>query len=383
MWLPIAADKSSSFFVIDGGLLMSCGFGTDNGVLGHGKGHDTVPTPTALSQIAKVRINQVATGYGFVVAVSAPGTVYTWGNGNYGCLGHGDTEGAHFPKQIQSLAQLRILSVAAGDFHCLAVTEDGEVFSWGADEYGRCGHCDDFKQWPAAATRPRRIDALAGIRARSASASDYHSIVTTESGALYTFGYGAHGKVTRDGDEEQCSPTLVHALQHVRIVCASTGGRHTLALADDGAVFSWGNNRDGQLGVGSSGGTEQLPKRIHALRGVAISSVYTGWASSYALSTAGELFAWGNGEFGQLGHGDTANDRTPRRVDALHGQRVVVLSPGHRESVMAVTNDGRVFGWGSARGFDFPENPKQKWRGLCRALPCEYPNILCKSPYIL
>ena len=106
----------------------------------------TAPTPTPLPSIAGIRISSVSAGCGFNAAVSAAGTVYTWGASelrmprstpvNYGCLGHGARERSPVPKQVHGLAGHRVLSVAAGAFHCLAVTEEGEVFSWGWDSLG-------------------------------------------------------------------------------------------------------------------------------------------------------------------------------------------------------------------------------------------------------
>ena len=112
-------------------------------MLGHGELDDedhVVPTPTLLPSIAGICISSVAPGWGSSAAVSAAETVYTWGKGNYGCLGHGDTEGLLVPNQVQALKVHRVLSVSTGFGHCLAVTERGEVFSWGWDDARQCGH---------------------------------------------------------------------------------------------------------------------------------------------------------------------------------------------------------------------------------------------------
>lgn len=68
--------------------------------------------------------------------MSRAGSVYTWGVGGNGCLGHGDAADSHVPKRVQALAGHRVFTVAAGDSHCLAVTKSGEVFSWGLDQHG-------------------------------------------------------------------------------------------------------------------------------------------------------------------------------------------------------------------------------------------------------
>jgi alpha-tubulin suppressor-like RCC1 family protein len=192
----VAANNASSFFVAEGGRLMSCGsemvYGQP-GVLGNGEldfeEGRVVPIPTLLLSMAGIRISSVSAGYGFIAAVSAAGTVYTWGEGADGRLGHGDTERSLVPKQVQALAGHRVLSVAAGYSHCLAVTEKGEVFSWGYDRDGQCGHESSSQQH----LLPRRVEALTGVRVSSVSAGDVHSLVVTEMGALFSFALGGSG----------------------------------------------------------------------------------------------------------------------------------------------------------------------------------------------
>ena len=93
-WAPAAAGLTvCSFFVAEGGRLMSCGAEGlyERGLLGHGELKDearVVPTPTLLPSMAGIRIVSVAAGYGLSAAVSAAGMVYTWGIGTDGKLGH-------------------------------------------------------------------------------------------------------------------------------------------------------------------------------------------------------------------------------------------------------------------------------------------------------
>ena len=202
-WAPVAVFTKSSFFVAEGGRLMSCGTEDDTdvrelfgvkatGVLSRGTldaDNPVVPTPTLLPSMAGIRISSVSAGLGFNVAVSAAGKVYTWGTGIEGSLGHGDEEGSLVPRHVQVLAGHPILSVAAGDGHSLAETERGEVFSWGWDGCGLCGHGSSGLDQ----LLPRRVEALTGARLRSASAGGVHSFVVTEGGALYSFGSGDVG----------------------------------------------------------------------------------------------------------------------------------------------------------------------------------------------
>ena len=237
--------RQCSFFVAKGGRLMSCGTEDDRwlqdvvevtatGLHGHGAldADDLlVPSPTLLPTIADIRISSVSSGCWFNVAVSAAGKVYTWGSG--GCLGHGDGMGRLVLTQVQALAQHPILSVAAGGYHLLAVTESGEVFSWGRDTHGQCGHGSSGQL----RILPRRVYALTAARVQTASAGGLHSLVVTETGALYSFCQGGRGQLGHGGVEDKHAPTRVQAL-HLHIAAAAAGGEHSLALSADGSVFS-------------------------------------------------------------------------------------------------------------------------------------------------
>ena len=388
-WVPVATDWFSCIFVGDGGRLYSCGSESvgQRGILGLGElDEDNCDrlAPTLLPSMVGIRVNSVATGCGFCVAVSSSGKVYTWGNGSYGCLGHGDTNGSFVPKEVLCFAGNRVLSVAAGNFHCLAVTEEGDVFSWGHAQHGRCGYYvpsyGEHGLRPIQA-HPQCIEALTSVRARCVSAFGDHSLVVTESGTVYSFGCGPHGICgsARNGYDDERRPMCVDALCNMHIAAAVTAGRHAIALAANGTVFSWGCNEHGQLGNGRTCVGEPLPTIVDALRGVPVCSIAAGVAASYAVSSAGELYTWGNGESGQLGHCDCDNRCVPTRVDAFRGSCVVAVSTGHISSAAAATDKGKVFFWGVARGFGYPDNPVYNMHGeLCSTEPCVYRRLTCR-----
>ena len=348
-WAPVAAGELVSFFVADDGRLMSCGQEANS------MGVVTSPTPL-------LSIHSVAIGCEFNVAISAECTVYTWGRGDEGSLGHGNTADSPIPKQVQALTGHRVLTVAAGLSHCLAVTEMGEVFSWGWDNLGQCGH--GSISGPDQLL-PRRVEALANSRARNVSAGYFHSLVVTEVGTVYAFGCGNEGQLGHNCFDRSSSPNMVDALHHVRIASTASGPNHSLALAEDGTVFSWGYNAlTRRL-------REPLPQRVEALYGLKVSSVFAGGSLgthiSGAVTTAGELFTWGMGRHGQLGHGDFNHQLAPRRVDALRGERVLAVSIGQSHTI-AVAHGGSMFGWGKANHIPDTE---------CVSSPVRYTELRC------
>ena len=113
------------------------------------------------------------------------------------------------------------------------MTKRGEVFSWGWGRYRQCGHASlsDLQ------LLPQHVEALASIRARVALAGKVHSLIVAEEGALYSFGGGSSGQLGHGSVYDELLPKMVGALPHVRIATAAAGADQSLALAEDGTVF--------------------------------------------------------------------------------------------------------------------------------------------------
>ena len=240
---------------------------------------------------------------------------------------------------------------------------------------------------PGSADTAAAVEALAGARGRgrSASAGSVHSLVVTEEGALYSFGRGIFGVLGHGSVGDERSPMMVDALCHVRIADAAAGVNFSLALTEDGTVFSWGRNTGGQLGPGHKGGDEALPQKVEALSGLKVCAVAAGCDISSAVTAAGALYMWGGGEDGRLGRGDTADQLAPKRVEALRDEWVVAAAVGDMHAI-AVTRDGIVFGWGAADRLGLPEaaavvHEDHDGDGATTImLPCHYPQLTIGHP---
>lgn len=312
----------------------------------------------------------------FSVAVSCGGGVYTWGDGAFGQLGHNNTATLHSPKQVYALSQHRVLSVAAGFAHCLVVTERGELFSWGNDQSGQCGNgnCVYDPQ-----LLPRRV--LCDVSVRSASAGQYHSLVVTDDGVVFAFGdylfrmfrevnwYGY--EVEYEGDDP-CGPVVVQFAVRIRSVAA--GKCHALAVSDAGAVFSWGKNFYGELGLGFRAGHDGIwggqrvgdadidfqcgysPVTVPALLDLNdVVAVEAGSFASCAVTRSGSLFTWGakSSYFPVNMHFIAKPEQTvPYRINELNDVASVSMSASNSHT-LAITRDGVVYGWGSVEELNF------------------------------
>lgn len=321
----VAAGVRSIAFLAGDGMLMGCN-ACEKGV-------------NAPFELLKyISICSVNGGADFNAAVSSQGHVYTWGDGKFGRLGHCNGGGRLYaPKRLDRLTDCRILSVAAGFGHCVAVAERGEIFSWGLNQDGQCGHAQG--RGPVQHC-PHRVKFIDTVIARSASAGKRHSLVVTEDGTLYAFGDDA---VRQNGRRHE--PKIVEFGHGVRIKSAAAGNTHSLALTEVGEVFAWGKPEYGQLGIGPETSTVTVPRLVpfHGLCD-AVRCVEAGEHTSGAVTATGKLFTWGSGT--ELGHGDNGRRKcVPTLVRALDAEFVVAVSIADSHT-LGVTRDGSVFGWG-------------------------------------
>jgi alpha-tubulin suppressor-like RCC1 family protein len=109
------------------------------------------------------------------------------------------------------------------------------------------------------------------------------------------------------------------------------------------AVFTWGRGEDGQLGLGDTSDQDE-PTYVDALRGVGVRQIACGSGHTVVLSTEGEVFTWGRGDDGRLGHGDNGWKYVPRIIQSLAGQVVVQVTCGSYHTA-AVTGSGDLYTW--------------------------------------
>ncbi|EOD29477.1 E3 ubiquitin ligase [Emiliania huxleyi CCMP1516] len=333
-----AAGESHSVFIDGVGRLSSCGSGAVYpGLLGHGEGVTRVNTPTRLPLLGE-RAVSVSAGSAHSLSLTAGGAAWSWGIGG-GYLGHGDEQNQWQPKEVEAFAGRRVVAVSAGSDHSLALTTDGRVWSWGYGRDGRLGHGDEQRQ-----LLPKRVEAFAGQRVIVVTAGAYHSLALTADGSVWSWGEGASGKLGHGDQQRQLLPKKVEAFAGQRVVAVSAGTYHSLAITADSAVWSWGEGNSGQLGHGDQQ-RQLLPKKIEAFAGQRVVTVSAGVYHSLAIAADGAVWSWGEGSYGRLGHGNEQRQLPPKKIEAFIGQHVVAVSAGAYHS-LAITADGAVFTWG-------------------------------------
>jgi len=258
----------------------------------------------------------VACGNEHMAAVNAKGQVLTWGHGTDGQLGHDyepSTQHPTFPdisipRVVAGLEN--IVSVACGKSHTIALTREGSIYGWGATVAGQAG----FENQGRKIFTPRKLPDLR-CKIVSIAAGELHSIAVAENGMVYSWGWGSHGRLGHGDEKAIYRPTLLHLHDEV-VLHAACGSGHTILATKDGKIFSWGAGIMGQLGHGRWN-NRFTPSRVKFLEGIAIKQIACGSWHSAAISDIGELYTWGCGEAGQLGNGledtrDESNQCLPR-----------------------------------------------------------------------
>ncbi|KAL0343235.1 UNVERIFIED_CONTAM: Ultraviolet-B receptor UVR8 [Sesamum angustifolium] len=336
--LLISAGASHSVALLSGGVVCSWGRGED-GQLGHGDAEDRF-SPTQLSALDGQEIVSVTSGADHTTAYSESQLqVYSWGWGDFGRLGHGNSSDLFTPQPIKALQGLRIKQIACGDSHCLAVTMEGEVQSWGRNQNGQLGlgNIED-------SLVPRKIEAFQGISVKMVAAGAEHTAAVTEDGELYGWGWGRYGNLGLGDRDDRLVPGKVSTIQGEKMVLVACGWRHTISVSSSGSLYTYGWSKYGQLGHGDFE-DHLIPHKLEALSEHRISQISGGWRHTMAVTADGVLYGWGWNKFGQVGVGNNVDHCSPAQVKFPLDQKVVNISCGWRHT-LAVTERQNVFSWG-------------------------------------
>uniref|UniRef100_A0A8D0AQF6 HECT and RLD domain containing E3 ubiquitin protein ligase 4 n=1 Tax=Sander lucioperca TaxID=283035 RepID=A0A8D0AQF6_SANLU len=265
-----------------------------------------------------------------------------WGNASYGQLGLGgiDEEIVVEPRKCEFFHGKQVCDVGCGHRHTAFLLEDGTVYTCGCNDLGQLGHEKSRK-------KPEQVVALDAQIILAVSCGESHTLALNDKGLVFSWGQGSDGQLGLNNFEECVRvPRNIKSLSDVQIAQVACGYWHSHALSRGGQVFSWGQNRYGQLGLGINGQSIPTPQIIQSLQGIPFAQISAGGAHSFALTLSGAVFGWGCNKFGQLGLNDS-NDRSfPALLKSLRSQRVIYISCGE-DHTAALTKLRGVFTFGA------------------------------------
>uniref|UniRef100_UPI00398E34D3 probable E3 ubiquitin-protein ligase HERC4 n=1 Tax=Pristiophorus japonicus TaxID=55135 RepID=UPI00398E34D3 len=214
------------------------------------------------------------------------------------------------PQLLRDFAEICVIQVACGNNHSLALCKDGQVFAWGQNSRGQLGVGKAGRSVPT----PRGVTSLAGVPLAQIAAGGSHSFALSVSGAVFAWGSNDHGQLGLNDMENRYHPTEVKLLDGKKMVYISCGGQHTATLTKDGLVFTFGAGRYGQLGHNTT--TDELkPQLVEEFVGSKVTQIACGSYHTLVLvATSGKIYSFGRGVEGQLGNGRTSHQSVPRPV---------------------------------------------------------------------
>ncbi|HEY8601515.1 MAG TPA: S-layer homology domain-containing protein [Thermomicrobiales bacterium] len=304
--------------------------------------------PGPVSAALNSGITAIASGSNHSLALRQDGTVLTWGsNFPSGQTGQGSTADRLDPAPVQGVSG--VTAIASGYLHSLAVS-GGNVYTWGDDNYGQLGNAAGDTCNSGACNRSAvQVGGLSDVKSVGAGAR--HSLAVKNDGSVYAWGINHSGALGDGSTTQRDTPVQVKGVGGTGTlggVVAVTGGEgHSLALKGDGTVWAWGQNSQGQLGIGAfDNNNHPTPAQVNGLTNII--AIAAGYRHSMALRADGAVFTWGNNDSGQIGNGVTPNGScqcvvTPYQVAGVAGGTAIGAGASHS---LAVLNDGTVRAWG-------------------------------------
>ena len=329
------------------------------------------------------------------------------------------------PKLIVGLEGEGIVDVAIGPTHGAALSDGGDLYTWGGGVYGQLG-IGDFDVHH----EPTILESMQdGSVIRQIVCGHDHTVAVSDRGVGYAWGFANSGKLglgvmEREGVERPFSryfptPIIIDRLKRVHVAQVACGPNHSMALTDDGAVYTWGAGDGGRLGHGDDLTREQPTlikffspedKRSAQNRHVVLQIACGYWHSAAIVlvppfTEGGYVYTWGSGFSGQLGQGVNNKSRLPKIVEPLLDAHVVstrIKCGSHHNVILSDTDD--LWAWGSNRygclGAPKGKEPPQGYTALPIMIACfntminrvgrgvvrdfdvgQYFTIVCTYPY--
>lgn len=358
-----------------------------HGRLGHGDPSQEYASPTCVTyfETLKVKVSSVACGALHTIVLTDCG-VFSWGSSRFGQLGIGNIQRSCHPVFIETLAKEEIVSVACGQYHSLALSKDGRVFTWGWGVHGQLGHGK-----PEDSHYPQVVQAVLDKPMLIICGGQGHSAILSHKGEVYTFGSGLFGQLGTGVLTKQSLPQKVELAESIKLI--SSNYFHTIAVSTTNKVYIWGCNpqalrlqaqcsRRARLQTSASessnqshlnrqhNNSSQTPhsslNQNHILPSVVNTSQITcniiqvscGSHHSALLTSDGEVFVWGRNTDGQLGNGTRKEQKLPSMVLAINDRKIVSIACGS-DFTIVLDSVGKLWGWGQNDSGQLGQKPSQ------------------------
>ncbi len=303
---------------------------------------------------ANADIIEVAAGRAHSLALSSTGDVYGWGWNGDGQVGDNSIVWRKTPVILSFTGNPNIIKVSAGESISMALDDNGKVYTWGSDTYGKLGNGESS----ADVLIPTQIG-LSNIV--DIEAGRYHMLAVGSNGHVYAWGKNTDGELGNNNNTEQPSPIDITQLAidgsyssdfaSAQIISVKAGRYFSMALDNNGNVYTWGSDAIGKLGVGSTEVNSNIPLKT-TLSG--ISQIAAQQNNAMALDNSGDVWMWGGAANMGLGATAVPNFFTPKNISDdsdfssstnsdIYGVAITQISGGYSHSL--AYDGSKVYGW--------------------------------------
>lgn len=267
------------------------------------------------------------------------------------------------PTRLRPLVGIDIRFVASGcsSCHCVALDVEGRCYTWGRNEKGQLGHGDSIQR-----DRPTVVSELSKHKVVRAASGRSHSVVITEDGYSFAFGWNKHGQLGSGSAKNEIEKSPVRCqVSDVKNTACGADFTVWLSCVEGASILTAGLPQYGQLGHGTDNEyntkdssvrlayeAQPRPKAITSLAGETIVKVACGTNHTVAVDANGYVYTWGFGGYGRLGHREQKDEWAPRRVDVFQRQNLLppdaVISAGSVNSA-CTAGGGQLYMWGKIK----------------------------------
>lgn len=322
--VALAAGGLHSLALSDNGQVWSWGC-NDEKALGHEAPEFTVGLVHGLPP----GIVQIAAGDSISAALTKEGRVWSWGTfrDSKGVMGH-TADSVIQPHPVESQLSERVVYVAAGSNHLMAITAEGEVYAWGCGEQGQLGR-RILERHKMLALKPVNVTPRLGrsrVKVQAIACGSYHSLLLDHEHRVWSMGLNNYGQLGLGDHEDRLTAELVEL--PAKAMAMAAGEHHSLILLSDGTIMAMGRADSGQLGMVIAERAVNTPRAIPNL---SCSQIAVGGNHNLAYDGK-QVYTWGYGEMHQLGHGQDEDQVEPRALAGIAG--VLQLAAGGQHSII-------------------------------------------------
>jgi alpha-tubulin suppressor-like RCC1 family protein len=306
----VGTSNSTQYALLSNGTVYAWGQG-GHGELGNGHTANSFTTPVQVKFPAGVKIAFIPTDvmpFNSAFAVDTTGHVWGWGMNAGGEFCQGNAKQHTTPVKLP----LSHVTILAGAYNHALYDADGTVYACGSNKYGALGDGTT-----TSSQTPVKVTGLNGQQVTTLVAAWGNSGALLANGDYYDWGYDGGGQIG-NGTVNESADVPVKVSLPGPVAQAAQGGSvpengQTQVMLSDGALYAWGNGSHYQIGDGKKT-NEPSPVQFRAPAGVTYKTLVSGGATSYAISTAGNVYAWGSNIMGQIGNGTLTNAQHPVEV---------------------------------------------------------------------